>query len=154
MLGIEFEVVWFDQDVIEYEVRCSNGSFCGAAKMYLAHDDLVTAVGDLNGFPSNSKDSRHIQLGAFQANVAGGGIEMTCRCLDSAGHAVVLVRLRADGCKGAGEPQSVSLLIPVEAGSIDSFVTQARSIRDEKGAKAHLQMASHMVGWTERTFSM
>jgi hypothetical protein len=54
MRGIEFKFVWFDQDMIEYQIRCSNGSFCGAAKKYLAHDDLSKAA-DLSGFPSHTK---------------------------------------------------------------------------------------------------
>ena len=154
MRGIEFEVVWFDEDVTQHQIRCSNGSFCGAAKMYLAHDDLLKAAETLSGFPSSATDSRNVRLGTFEPKIAGGGIDMAFRCVDSAGHAVVLVKLRADGCKGAGEPQSVSLFIPVEAGSIDSFVRQARSICDIKGAKAHLLMADHTVGWVQRNFSL
>ena len=41
------EVVWFDQDVIECRVTCSNGPFCGATKMYLAHDELLKAADTL-----------------------------------------------------------------------------------------------------------
>lgn len=146
------EVVWFDQDVIECRVTCSNGPFCGATKMYLAHDELLKAADTLAGFPSSVEDNRNIRLGAFEPDVAGGGIEMAFRCVDSAGHAVVVVRLRADGCKSVGEPQSVSLYIPVEAGAIDSFVSKARSLDDNMGAKAYLQMADHTVGWVQRGF--
>jgi hypothetical protein len=65
MKGIEFEVLWFDQDMIEYRVVCSNGSFCGATKMYLTHDGLSKAAETLSGFPSSIKDSRNVRLGAF-----------------------------------------------------------------------------------------
>lgn len=77
---------------------------------------------------------------------------MSFRCVDSVGHAVVVVRLRGDGCAGPGEPESVSLYVPVEAGAIDSFVAKARSITEEKGAKAYLEMADHTVGWVQRSF--
>ena len=147
MRGIEFEVVWFDQDMIECRVTCSNGSFCGATRMYLAHNDLSNAADILSGFPLTVNDSRNLRLGAFEPNLAGGGIDMTFQCVDSVGHAVVLVKLRADGCKGLGEPQSCSLYVPVEAGAIDSFVLKARSIDDTKGSKAYLHMADHTVGW-------
>ena len=109
MRGIEFEVVWFDQDVVEYQVTCSNGPFRGATRMYLAHDDLSKTAEILSGFPSDIKDTRDVQLGAFELNVAGGGIHLSFRCIDSVGHSVVLVRLRADGCMGPAEPESVSL---------------------------------------------
>ena len=152
MRGIEFEVVWFDQEVIQCQVTCSNGPFRGATKIYLAHDDLSKAAETLSGFPSNIKDSRDVQLGTFESKMAGGGISMSFRCVDSVGHAVVIVRLRADGCKGPNEPESVCLYIPVEAGSIDSFVTKARATNDPKGAKAYLHMADHTVGWVQRNF--
>jgi hypothetical protein len=152
MRGIEFEVVWFDQYVVQYHVTCSNGSFRGATRIYLPHDDLSNAAQALSCFPSDIKDTRDVQLGAFEANVAGGGIQMGFRCIDSVGHAVVLVRLRADGCMGPAEPESVSLFVPVEAGSIDSFVAKARSIDETQGAKAYLHMADHTVGWVQRNF--
>ncbi len=152
MRGIEFEVVWCDQDLIQCHVTCSNGPFLGATKMYLAHDDLLKTAEALSGFPSNITDCRDFQLGAFEPKSAGGGISMSFRCVDSVGHAVVLVRLRADGCKGPGEPESACLYIPVEAGSIDSFVAKARSIDDTIGAKVYLHMADHTVGWVQRNF--
>ena len=108
----------------------------------------------MNGFPSHITDSRGVQLGTFEPNTAGGGIHMSFSCVDSVGHAVVLVKLRADGCKGVGEPESASLYVPVEAGSIDSFVTQARSISNTKGAKAYLHMADHPLSWSQRRFTL
>jgi hypothetical protein len=51
-------VVWFDQDVIEYQVTCSNGPFRGATRMYLAHDELSKAAQVLIGFPLDVKDNR------------------------------------------------------------------------------------------------
>jgi hypothetical protein len=152
MRGIEFEVVWFDQDVIEYQVTCSNGPFRGATRMYLAHDDLSKTAKILSGFPLDIKHTRDVELGALEPRVAGGGIHMSFRCIDSAGHAVVAVRLRADGCKGLAEPESVSLYVPVEAGSIDSFVAKAKSIDNTMGVKAYLGMADHTVGWVQRNF--
>jgi len=152
MRGIEFEVVWSDQDVVQCQVTCSNGPFRGSTRMYLAYDDLLKAAETLNGFPQNTKDSRDLQLGAFVPNLAGGGISMHFRCVDSVGHAAVLVRLRSEGCIGPDEPESVCLYIPVEPGSIDSFVTKARSLDDTMGGKAYLQMTGHTVGWVQRNF--
>jgi hypothetical protein len=127
MRGIEFEVVWFDLHAIEYQVVCSNGSFTGTAKMYLNHDGLQNAANTLSGFPSSTTDLREVEFGTFGSEVTGGGIHMSFYCVDSVGHAVVFVKLRADGCKGFSEPQFVSLYVPVEAGAIDTFVKQAQS---------------------------
>jgi hypothetical protein len=153
MRGIEFEVVWFDHDAIEYRVVCSNGSFTGTAKMYLSHDGLQKAANILSGFPSSTTDLREVELGTFDSEFAGGGIRMSFYCVDSVGHAVAFVKLRADVCKSSSEPQLVSLYVPVEAGAIDSFVKQAQSIRDTKGAKAYLQMADHTLGWVRKALA-
>jgi hypothetical protein len=152
MRGIEFEVVWSDRDLIQYQVTCSNGPFQGSTRMYLSHDDLSKAAERLSGFPSAVEDSRDVELGAFEPSVAGGGISMSFQCVDSVGHAVAIVRLRSDGCTGPNEPQCVCLYMPVEAGSIDSFVMKARSMVDTMGAKAYLHMADHTVGWVQRNF--
>jgi hypothetical protein len=74
--------------------------------------------------------------------------------VDSVGHAVALVKIRAYDCKAVREAQSVALYIPVEAGAVDSFVKQARSINDAKGPKAYLHMADHTLGWVQRNFSL
>src|SRR5271166_3319213 len=150
MRGIEFEVVWFDQHLIEYQVVCSNGSFTGTAKIYSNHDSLQNVANILSGFPSLATDLREVELGASSSEMAGGGIHMSFFCVDSVGHAVAFVKLRADGCEGFSEDQCVSLYVPVEAGAIDSFVKQARSIRDTKGAKAYLHMADHTLGWVRK----
>jgi hypothetical protein len=79
---------------------------------------------------------------------------MSFYCVDTVGHAVVAVKMNADGCKGFGfEPQFVSLYVPVEARAIDSFVEQARSIRGTKGAKAYLHMANHTLGWVRKALA-
>lgn len=118
--------------------------------MYRSHDDLSKAADALSGFPSNIKDSRHVRFGSLDPKTAGGGIHMHFYCVDSVGHAAVLAKIWSDGCKSMGEAESVVLHVPVEPGSIDSFVTQARSIRDTKGAKAYLHMADHTLGWVRR----
>lgn len=150
MRGIDFEVVWRDQDVIEYRVRCSNGFFSGDINLYANHDDLFKAAEMLNGFPRDGNDSRSLELGTFQSNSAGGGIRADFRCIDSVGHAIACVKLRGDGCKSLGEAQSVCLQIPVVAGAIDSFLSQARSTGNDPSAKAHLQMADHTAIWVRR----
>ena len=152
MRGVEFEVDWSDNDLIQYRVTCSNGRFRGETRMYLDHGALGELAESLRGFPSSSKDSRDIELGAPDAKFAGGGILMAFRCVDSVGHAVAIVRLRTDGCKGPGEPESVCLYIPVEAGAIDAFVDQAATIDETLGATAYLQMADHTVEQIQRKF--
>jgi hypothetical protein len=139
--GIEVEVVWMDQDMLEWQFRCSNACFSGQAEIYLKHDKLSEVAESLSGFPSHTKDSREFELGTFNPDYAHGGIRMNFYCTDSVGHAAVEVKLRGDACKGLGELESVALCIPVQAAAIDSFVSQIRLMNREVGATAYLQMA-------------
>ena len=140
--GIEVEVVWFDQDVVECHFKCSNGRFSGHAEIYVNHDGLSNMAAGLRGFPSGHTDCREFELGTFNPNHADGGIRLHFHCLDSVGHAVVDVKLRGDACKALGEVESVALRIPVEAAAIDTFVAQIGNVNTEQiGAPACLSMA-------------
>ena len=153
MRGIEFKVVWLDQDSNAYYVRCSNGIFSGATTMYAGPDFLASMADVLSGFPLHAKDFRSVEIGTFDSTMAGGGIQMQFFCVDSVGHAVAVLKLRGDGCNAMGEPQSVCLSIPVEAGAIDSFLRQARSLSRGEDANAYLQMADHTVPWVQKWFA-
>ncbi len=140
--GIQFEVVWFDQDVLECQLRCSNGYFSGVAEVYLRHDDLPNMAAALKGFPTHATDYRNIELGTFDPKCAGGGVRMYFYCTDSVGHAAVDVKLRGDACIALGEIESVALRIPIEAASVDYFIAQVKSMdASQIGAMVGLDMA-------------
>lgn len=139
--GIHLEVIWFDQDVIEIVLSCSNGRFSGQAEIYLSHSDLSEFADGLRGFPRNLSDSRNIELGTFNPRHADGGIRMKFTCPDFTGRAVVETRLRGDACEALGEPESVALRIPIEPAAIDSFVQQLAAVNSTIGASAMLPMA-------------
>src|SRR5262249_35822393 len=139
--GIQFEVMWFDQDVLECQFRCSNGRFSGVAEIYLSHDDLSNMAAVLNGFPTHAADYRNIELGTFDSNHADGGVRLYFYCKDSVGHAAVDVKLRGDACKALGDVESVALRIPIQAAGVDSFIVQIKSMNtSEIGATASLDM--------------
>ena len=63
--GIEVEVIWLDQNVVEFPFSSSNGRFSGHAEIYVSHDKLSDVAEGLSGFPSHTKDSRDFELGTF-----------------------------------------------------------------------------------------
>lgn len=139
--GLQVEVIWFDQHMVQYQFRCSNGRFSGYADIYLGHDDLANMAEGLRGFPARVNDSRDFELGTFDPKCADGGIRMHFYCTDSRGHPAVDVELRGDACKAPGEVESVALRIPIEAASVDSFVAQVNKMDvSEIGALACLDM--------------
>jgi hypothetical protein len=137
--GIRLEVIWFDVDVTEVIVECSNGRFAGAAEIYLAHNEHLDIANLLSGFPSSVSDSRTIEIGTFNPAHADGGLRVELRCADSSGHVFADVRLKGDGCKALGEIESVALRLRVEAAAIDSFVQQLKALKVEIGAGASLR---------------
>ena len=139
--GIHLEVIWFDQDMIEIVLSCSNGRFSGQAEIYLSHDDLLEVASGLRGFPQRVSDSRDFELGTFNPSHADGGIWMKFTCPNSTGRAVVEIKLRGNACQGLGEPESVALRIPIEPAGIDSFVQQLVAVDSTVGAGAILSMA-------------
>jgi hypothetical protein len=140
--GICFEVIWFDLDMIEVVVGCSNGHFSGRAEVYLNHCDLPQLADSLRGFPTSGSDLRSVELGTFDPSHADGGVIMGFSCLDSRGHAVVEVKLRGDACRALGEPESVALRIPIEPAGLDSFLLQLMAIDNTIGGRAFLPMAT------------
>ena len=97
--GIELEVFWSDEDLIQCQVRCSNGRFSGITEIYLSHPDLPRVASALKGFPYNGADLRELELGTFDPAHADGGIRLRCYCRDSAAHAEVEVTLWGDAAR-------------------------------------------------------
>jgi|SRR5580765_6385378 len=139
--GIEFRLVYCDEDIVEYRFTCSNGKFCGQTEAYLGHGDIFHLIEGLREFPSKTGDSRKFELGNFDPTCAGGGMRLHFSRLDSAGHSAVDVELRTDGHRDAGIVQSVAMRIPIELASLDEFISELRAIELNIGANAHLRMA-------------
>lgn len=140
--GIQVQIIWFDQHMVQYQFSCSNGRFSGHADIYLGHDDLANRAEASRGFPARDDDSRDFELGTLDPQHADGGIRMHFYCRDSRGHAAVDVQLRGDACKALGEIESVALRIPIEPAGVDSFVAQVKQMdANEIGALACLDMA-------------
>ena len=56
--GIEVELIWLDQDALEFLFSCSNGRFSGHAEIYVSHNKLSEVAEGLSGFPSHTRFSR------------------------------------------------------------------------------------------------
>ena len=139
--GLSIEIIWFDQDVAEVFVACSNGHFSGGAAMYIGHEELGELADALRGFPAQTSDALSIELGTFIPNSAGGGCQVHFSCTNGAGHVQAQVRLQGELSDTTGSCESVALLLPVEANGIDSFVQELTGIMNNPLMRAHLPMA-------------
>lgn len=135
--GIEIEFLWFDDDIDEVRIRGANGRFSGEASVYLGKGQLAEIAALFRGFPSDSSDTRALEVGTFDPSCAGGGARLRLRCASPAGAALIDLVLRADESV-AGRTESSDFSVPVEAAAIDGFVTSLDRMHGQVGARATL----------------
>ena len=131
---------WWDADVMLCIISCSNGVFSGAARVYLGLDELAALAESLDGFPKNPSDSRKVRLGAPDPSFAGGCINLSFHCVDSAGHTVVDANIRADRYSPGG-PGSGNFTIRFEPAALDRFVSDLRAPRQDLNSA---ELAAHL----------
>jgi hypothetical protein len=136
--GIEIEIVYFDDDLVDLQVRASNGRFTATAELYEALDVFPSLAGTLAGFPTSPADVRERILGNVDPACGEGGVRLRFACTDSLGHAAVHLTVRARGCGALEGGEVADFKIPVDPASIDKFVEQLRSAEVRKGQRAHL----------------
>ena len=136
-IGIRFQTIWYDQDVVKLRVSAWNGDFGGVADIYEGIGDLHKAATQLQGFPRNPSDTRELIFGTFDRKCAGGGVSMRFHCTDSAGHAHVETRIDSSVLSG-GTFQTVLLALPIEATAVDLFVRELQRMEEDRSSTAHL----------------
>ena len=136
--GLSLEILWFDDDIVEYRVRGCNGNFAGATNLYAVHDGLARVADTFRGFPVSVDDQREIELGTFDPERAGGGARFRLRCIDNLGHANLSLRLRTD----ADEPDTAEFSVRVDAAGIDSVIDALGKMAVAVGAVAFLPEAT------------
>jgi hypothetical protein len=133
--GLAIRVIYFDADIYELRVTATNGDFSGSVSLYVAIGYLAELAGELEGFPRTKADERKIEFGTFEPGYAGGGVRAHLRCTDGAGHIQMQLRMETD----QDDPsQSVSLVLPIEAASIDKFVEELRMLEKDRTGEATL----------------
>ncbi len=142
--GVELTCNWNDSDVLEMQVRATNGVFAGLARPYIAQKDLSTAAQILEGYPRNFQDCREVTFGDGRERFAGGFISLKFFCRDAAGHCAVEVQITSKNETRAEPrwnrlPQSVLFIAAVDASAIADFAHQLTNMCDTKSGAAWLQ---------------
>jgi hypothetical protein len=130
-IGLELEILWFDDDVISLRVRASNGRFAGTTDLYVGYDGLKELANATRGFPKSCVDSREHELGTFDSHYAGGGLKIHMHCIDSVGHAAMEITLQTDSREAPGmrgQPESSRFALHVNAAEVDDFVVDIEKI--------------------------
>jgi hypothetical protein len=138
LLGFEFQLIWYDYDLLNLRVKAWNGAFGGVTELYTAVGALRAAAQQLQGFPTSPSDNREIRFGNSNRKGAAGGIRMQFRCVDGAGHAYVDATIDSNYLTG-GTIQTVVLAVPVEAAAIDTFAQELERLERERSGTAYLR---------------
>lgn len=85
-------VVWEDSDLLEVEVRASNGHFAGATRVYTTDYELRALSAALLGFPRTNTDRYR-----FDARSADSRAALDFHCMNGAGHVAIRVELVGEG---------------------------------------------------------
>jgi hypothetical protein len=139
---VELRVTDVDEDFSRLTISAADGQFAGATEIYgadvVAHD-LAAAI---EGFPRSTTDVREVILGSRDAQVAGGWVQFTCRCVDRAGHTVIEVTLCDKYAAFGLSPRTAHVHLRVEAPEIDGFVRSLLNLRLELGSTVTLSGAT------------
>ena len=133
---LQFEVIYFDDDLLELRIRAANTAFSGETSLYATHSAPQTLADQIRDFPRSADDVREWELGTFDPNYAGGGVKGKLRCTDRSGHAVATVTL-----ENREEHQATgmaSIDVHFEAAELDAFVAELENLGAEAGKHAKL----------------
>jgi hypothetical protein len=135
-VGIEIEVTWGDEHMLQLEVSASNGVFAGRIEAYDALDVAARWAAALERFPRDADDCREISTGALADEYAGGAATLRFMVRDKAGHCAVRVKLRASDL--VRPIAFAEFAIEVEAAAVDRFIAELRAMSTEVGQRATL----------------
>jgi len=138
-IGVRLAILWNDAYLVKVRVSAWNGQFGGSADSYAEIGALAKAAQCLEGFPRSPSDKRQLQFGEFGRATAGGAARMDFYCKDSAGHALLEVRIESDR-RGGIPDQTVFLVAAIEPAAVDSFVSDLRRLEQgQRGDTAYLR---------------
>jgi hypothetical protein len=114
-------VVDDDPDYLLLEVSVADGAFAGSTRVYESRDVAAELRSALAGFPRKNDDRREVVLGSFGPTYAGGAVRLVFRTINRAGHCVLEAELE-DEPTTVGSPRTVTIRLPVDSASLDSFL--------------------------------
>src|ERR1700716_1606591 len=120
-IGIKFQSIWGDTDVLEVRIIAWDGQFGGSADVYVEIGGILKAAAKLEGFPRHTGDSCDVELGAFGPGFAGGGATFPFSTRGLADRTFVELTIESNHDEFE-QAQCTPLRAPVEAAAIDSFV--------------------------------
>ena len=138
---IAFEVVWFDNDMLELSLNASNAKFAGQTTFYVNLETPTAFAAHIEGFPRNSEDVREYEFGG--TNLPGyGGARIRISCKDRSGHLLVHASIYSVPLSKTEVVQSATVQIEATPADVDAFVQQLKHLQARVGDMAVLPAAT------------
>jgi hypothetical protein len=141
--GIHLTKIWFDNDVIEFEIRTSDGKSLFSHEAYVGHQSLNDLIEGLSTFTHHVHGGIYdIAFGSFGPEYAGGAFHARLH-FQPLGKILVTVRGESDfrefGMKTVAS--AATLFIWTEPVLLDNFISELKSLASGKRDDAHLEAA-------------
>ena len=135
---MKVEVIYQDVHLTQIRLSAWNGEFGGAAEIYLALGQLHSIAGAIAGFPASLTDVREMAIGAVGPLSAGGAASLRFLCAKGSGSSNLELQIESAECTNSTR-QHVSMILPIEAAALDSFVSQLRDVSTDRSKTAFLR---------------
>lgn len=155
MSELSFEVLYYDEHLIEILASATNGRFSGASAIYLDSEgqQLIDMANRLKRFPKDVKQVEEIEFGftqkdknifeiksSDQTKEATAYFGLKFYCTNLAGQSVVSVKIIEDGWSESTDTiGKASFEIRFEPSQIDDFVKEVIELVKRKSGKAILK---------------
>ena len=138
--GIYLSRVWFDNDVVELRIECSDGTSLFVNEVYAAHD-LNGVIEELSMFKNHVHGGIYdLALGAFGPEYAGGAFHARWH-FQSPGQIFITVRGQSDfeefGIKTVAS--EATLYLRTEPALLDNFIAELEEFKSGNRDDAHLE---------------
>jgi hypothetical protein len=140
---IKFTKIWSDEDVIELEIKTSNGSSLFTNTVYISYATLEKTVSELDKFKTQIYGGIYdIEFGTFGPEYANGAFQARLHfAIRNSGKIYISVKAETDFEEFANKKISerVELYLKTEPSLLDNFINEMKSLNSNISKDAELK---------------
>ena len=129
--GIEIAIIYSDIHLVEIQISASNRAFAGQVTTYVGKEHLAMMAEQLKGFPSEPRDTRHLEVGPLNS--------FSFSTVDTLGHSLISVKIADESIGPNSLTGKAEFNLLVDPAEIDVFVAQLERMTAEVGQTAFLK---------------
>ena len=143
--GISFNKIWFDEDLIEFEISISDGVSLFCTKVYVGHQTFDELIADLNRFKSQIYGGIcDLRLGEFGPEYASGAFHARLHFhKPGRGRLFITVSAQSEWSEFTETKvaSQATLYLTSEPALLDNFIEELKRLHEGKENEATLLSA-------------